>query len=253
MRDLARWNGVSWEQVGAGIQGGFGGISDLEILQNYLFITGYFFKSDGNAGNHMMYWDGSSFHEFLFGVESTNGIYDMDVVNDTMYITGLFRIPPDTLTYAVARYDGTNFCLYRGHNAQVISVEKYNNDIIIATDWVVDGDTTNFIGRWIGGAPDTCIQLVLGENEILFEKQLQLQIFPNPTDGNINLVFETLLAADVTIELVDVAGKIISVQNIKSVQGLNKTSLNTETLSTGIYFVKVSMNGMNKAVKFIKQ
>lgn len=77
-------------------------------------------------------------------------------------------------------------------------------------------------------------------------------VYPNPSSTNVNVKFDLENAADVTISLVDLTGKVIySVQN-NFVSGTNKTNINVDGLNNGIYFVRVSGENISSTVKFVK-
>ena len=93
---------------------------------------------------------------------------------------------------------------------------------------------------------------VLGTDEI--EQVQQAVIMPNPSNGAASLQFELLNASDVTITVLDVAGK--EVQNTVLNQlnsGLHNVALESVKWNSGVYFVNIASNGTVLTKKFVKK
>jgi hypothetical protein len=67
-------------------------------------------------------------------------------------------------------------------------------------------------------------------------------VYPNPTNDIATLNFELKEVANVSIEVVDYTGKVISTQNLGSVSNGSHT-INTTNISEGIYFANLIVNG----------
>lgn len=82
---------------------------------------------------------------------------------------------------------------------------------------------------------------------------LNLQVAPNPFSSSTQLSFMLLSDATVRVRVLDVLGKevgFISQQSLSSGQHtLEINDSNMKIMSSGLYFVMVSVNGMEKAVK----
>ena len=76
------------------------------------------------------------------------------------------------------------------------------------------------------------------ENPIIFE---DIQIFPNPADQQLNIVFPRVLERDMPIVLVDQMGKITN--NIKAFKGEKSTILETSNLASGLYILQLDLGG----------
>lgn len=71
--------------------------------------------------------------------------------------------------------------------------------------------------------------------------------------GNNTLAFEIKNSEKLNIAIYDIAGKKINQESINAISGINKITLNTQSLSSGIYFVKVSNSNLRGSLKFEKQ
>jgi hypothetical protein len=85
-----------------------------------------------------------------------------------------------------------------------------------------------------------------------FREKTFLQVYPNPTRDIVNVSFTLENSANASIELYDYVGKKIESVNLaNATPGMNETSINTNHLPAGIYFVKLNVNGQNKSVKLV--
>ncbi|HOY49436.1 MAG TPA: M43 family zinc metalloprotease [Chryseolinea sp.] len=80
-----------------------------------------------------------------------------------------------------------------------------------------------------------------------------IMLYPNPGQGNLNIVMENNFLGDVNLSLVSVIGNEV-LQPITMKKGEEKLehNINTSTLQTGIYFVKVRLEGRTIVKKWFK-
>ena len=84
----------------------------------------------------------------------------------------------------------------------------------------------------------------------------QLMIYPNPNNGEFDLVLNNLHAyknENADLEIFDASGKLIRKYIVKNNNGTIKRHFVEPMLSNGIYTLFIKMNGFNKEVKFIIQ
>lgn len=77
---------------------------------------------------------------------------------------------------------------------------------------------------------------------------------PNPFTDNVNLMVQAYIQDEISIQLMDVTGRVIQNSGTHTIQsGKNEISLNTSTLTPGVYFAKVvSAGGKVDLIKVIK-
>lgn len=80
----------------------------------------------------------------------------------------------------------------------------------------------------------TITEVGVGENEI----ENTLSIFPNPNNGQFTVSFSMLEAKDVTLELTDVAGRVISSQKHDNATSVTQ-NIDGAELADGVYFVRI--------------
>lgn len=107
------------------------------------------------------------------------------------------------------------------------------------------------INIYTGGPSE---ELVDGSSGVgLAEEQniKNLQLYPNPTDEELNVKFVLNSAEKILIKIYDLTGKELSSNNINGAVGTNIVMLDTKKLSSGSYFVDIETNGFKEIRKFI--
>ena len=142
---------------------------------------------------------------------------------------------------------------YASPNAYMLSVEMYSNgnsnDIYILDDETVaqpgnssmiyiPGDQAYTNGTAAG------IRMLMGSSIGLDEALSNLNVYPNPSNGIINI--EISESNNFTVTINDILGKVISTDEIHS-----NTTLDLQYLDKGIYFVKVSNSTITNTTKVI--
>ncbi len=82
---------------------------------------------------------------------------------------------------------------------------------------------------------------------------LSLAVYPNPFNNTLNLEFNETEAGTASISFVDVQGRIVKSISLVVNKGYGNYPIEElNTLTDGVYFMQVSLNGMNKTVKVVK-
>jgi hypothetical protein len=91
------------------------------------------------------------------------------------------------------------------------------------------------------------ISIILGVEDQ--QISLNMQTYPNPTNDNLQLKFESEKLQDLTFQLYDLTGKLIENKKITS----TTENIRMENLSSATYFLKVTNNNQEvKTFKIIK-
>ncbi len=114
-----------------------------------------------------------------------------------------------------------------------------------------EGETGNNIflddiNIYAGAASDEIVLGVSEQNEIG-----SVELFPNPTEGELNLRFSTTTAAQANIQITDVYGKMYTTNTIQAAAGSNLILLDSSTLSAGIYFLTLQVGGGKSVMQFV--
>jgi len=78
-------------------------------------------------------------------------------------------------------------------------------------------------------------------------------IYPNPAQGDASLLYQTTTAKSITVNVNDIAGKLISTSVYNIAPGNNKINIPAQKLSAGMYMVTVFSGGEKETAGFIKK
>lgn len=77
-------------------------------------------------------------------------------------------------------------------------------------------------------------------------------IYPNPSNSNASISISSPVNGTMNAEVIDVNGKVISSITQNVTEGENTISLNAEGIENGTYIVKITLNGSEKRISFVK-
>ena len=164
----------------------------------------------------------------------------------------------EAITYNVYRGlasefpDTTNWELLNTSPTSDLSIVDMNSTNIdpnelyrYAVETVYNADTSEvtFSNTILGGV------LNIEEFEELSSK---ISIFPNPTEGDLNIYLDADLSLEDTIEIYDVAGKLVKTIS-SSIFENNNTKVNVESLQSGMYFLRMVAKEVTINKKFYRK
>jgi hypothetical protein len=80
-----------------------------------------------------------------------------------------------------------------------------------------------------------------------------LAVFPNPYSTDYSLSFTATNNGNASIEMVDLQGRVVASQEATIASGPNTLSMKeTTNLKSGIYFVRLTINGETQIIKLVK-
>ncbi len=100
------------------------------------------------------------------------------------------------------------------------------------------------------GAPSETVVLV-GIEEL--NNISSLYLYPNPSEGELNLSFSLQNPENLTIRVTDISGKVMEQSLIQGEIGTNLVLMNTENYAAGMYLVHIQTAEGTKALQFIVQ
>lgn len=147
--------------------------------------------------------------------------------------TRWFAFEPNVVgCYRLEVYDTYGDGINAGTGAGSFQVIKYDNTIIL-TD---NGQFGNLSRHMIN------VDAVSGVEENTTVNNVN--VYPNPTDGITNIAVNLVNDAKVNVVVYNVYGQLVQVINDSNLnQGANNLTFNASSLSSGIYFVKVTIDG----------
>lgn len=77
------------------------------------------------------------------------------------------------------------------------------------------------------------------------------RVYPNPATTTLNVELNASQNSDVNMSVFNIMGQKVAEKNATVNTGINTLSINTNELSSGVYFVTVKANGFDKTMKFV--
>ena len=105
--------------------------------------------------------------------------------------------------------------------------------------WAVRVDANNITG-WDGAEEHNAVN-----------PMTSARVYPNPTSGNLYVEVNASSDSEVVMTVFNIMGQKVAEKNASINTGINTTSINTNELSSGVYFVTVKANGFEKTMKFV--
>lgn len=89
-------------------------------------------------------------------------------------------------------------------------------------------------------------------NVDVINSSIKSKIFPNPTSDYLSITFSNNDLTDTTISIINLHGKIIKTYNKTNLnQGQNPLTIDVRNIISGIYFLKITKNGISQTHKLI--
>jgi hypothetical protein len=84
------------------------------------------------------------------------------------------------------------------------------------------------------------------------KENVNWSVFPNPANENINIEFFLNEAQSITIDMIDVTGKVVKSYSINRANaGIHKEIINLNSYSRGLYFIKLSGTSITSVKKLV--
>ena len=79
-----------------------------------------------------------------------------------------------------------------------------------------------------------------------------ISLYPNPANDNITVLIESTKTANTQLEIIDLQGKVVFVQNTTAQIGITSIAIPVSNLNQGYYVCRIQQDGVVNFVKFIK-
>lgn len=241
LMDIAKYDGNSWVKVGGSLKGSLAGLGNMLVYKNELYVTGVFFKEDGNAGNNIQKWNGTQWSDvgggtLLIDLSPGGQIRDAKIHNGELYVVGVFSYAGGVPARCVAKWDGAKWCGLGGHFDNNVDALGFCKDTLyIGGGFLsIDGDSMRFLAKWTGGSyTDTCSH-TFGVQENLF-KSNGISVFPNPATNYFIINSQNNNNQPKTVNIYSIEGVLVKQERFTSYE----IRIETNEFSTGIYIVEL--------------
>jgi trimeric autotransporter adhesin len=147
-RNLAAWNGTSWEPLGSCPDDM---VTCLLEYEGDLIAAGFFGHMGDVAASHIARWDGTEWHPMGLGIDGP--VYTLTIHNDRLIAGGLFQHADGCSTGSIAAWDGHGWIpLSTGVDGEVLAMASNNGTLWVGGEFSKAGGETSFhLAKWIEG------------------------------------------------------------------------------------------------------
>lgn len=95
-----------------------------------------------------------------------------------------------------------------------------------------------------------CASVNLSENKLSL---FGVEVYPNPMTGDeLTVSLESKTSGDVSLEIIDLSGKRVSIQDVKVQEGMNKIELLLPSIKSGVYQLRLTSDNWTSIQRFVK-
>jgi len=212
---IMRYTGTEWEPV-PGFETA-GPIRDLLIVDNKLYVAGYFREGPGVPGNSIAMFDGVGWSNLGGGLlydlaTPSNGypvVYDILMHEGDLVAVGDFRFAGDIEAKNIAKWNGYQWCSYGGDfSGKIFGATIWRDSLYIAGGFqTIDGAPYGYVARWDGGDSTVGCSTPTSVIEQPHPAENVVRVVPNPATESIAIQCGVVQAA--TVLLLDPLGRAV--------------------------------------------
>jgi hypothetical protein len=119
-----------------------------------------------------------------------------------------------------------------------------------------DTSTISYCGTYTWGeTEDYLVNITGGSNVGIEENEVfnNVSIYPNPSTGLFNIVATNVKAETITVQVIDLQGKVVYSASDKAVSASYNKLINLEGLAKGLYYIKLNSENGSKVQKIVIQ
>ncbi len=139
VKNIAKWDGVAWSDVGGGCGGAVNEISSLAILNDELYVGGFFTNAGTKVATHVAKWDGTSWFALDSGVHQGAVSKIVAFKNNLIVIGGFTQAGSyahlSDIYNGSAKWDGSKWSRINGFMelAYESAIQEYRGELFIGT------------------------------------------------------------------------------------------------------------------------
>jgi hypothetical protein len=239
--DIARFDGTNWISVGGGLLHPFSSVTSFCEYQGKLCVAGSFKVVNGEPGNNIALWDGTSWSQLGTGIGPGGNVQKVESYGSNLYAGGGFVTAGGMTVSHFAKWDGINWSDGGGlFNGAVTALTSVTDELYIGGHfYLVNSDTMRFITQ--------CNLPPVGLSTV--DKNNFINVFPNPATDAINIISDEIIEQ---VSIYQSDGKLISVLR----SGLTRSlCIQLDGYKPGIYSIEIKQNevGVRRKLMILKQ
>lgn len=255
-KEILRYDGTNWKPLNKGIFGGLADARGMIVYKGLLYVWGGFLYKDGNVDDHVMAWDGEKWLDPFPHVQYLYDVQTMSIINDQLYISGMFVFPQDddSLAYTIARWDGCDFSAfgiqlkYPEADVGPAAIQGFQNRIYVSLQDTFQGKYTGYLVSFDENLPPFRT-LHINDCPAPPDTVFNIQLFPNPFSNKLTLK-ATKVIPETELSIFDMLGRLVYFNEFKLSY---QYEFELPQLSSGVYYAIIKANGdfviRNKVIK----
>ena len=245
-KEILRYDGTNWKPLDKGILGKGADVHGMVVYKDILYIWGNIFQSDGNSADYVLAWDGEKWFDPFPNIKYLYGLNNMSVINNNLYMTGMFVFPKDndSLAFVLARFDGCNFSAFGLQMKYPELIDAPRGVVgfqgrIYATVWdSLQGKYAGYLISFDENVPNFRT-VNISECPVNIDTAFSTMLFPSPFDDKLELTSSKCYdGAEISIS--DMLGRKVFQTSFNMKK---ENSFNLLHLSGGVYYVTVKAGG----------
>ena len=135
--------------------------------------------------------------------------------------------------------------VYPTDSEYIISGVPVGTNVIYYIRSICD-DETNFFSSWTSGS-----YITLSGGKIAQENLFEIEVYPNPTRGLVNIAFDKIIEQNVTISLVDAFGKEVYRNKFNIGFEISIIDFDISNYPKGVYFLQMVSDDIIKTERIV--
>lgn len=238
-RNIARWNGLTWETLGGGSGGTDERVWTIAVSDaGAVYVGGAFTEAGGQEINHIARWTGSAWEALGTGVDGPVYAIALGKAGE-LYVGGDFTEASGEPANNIARWTGSGWeALGSGVGPlSVWAIAMQERDVYVGGSFTQAGDMASLgVALWQNPSP-TGVEAPLPEemNDLHFEA-----VYPNPVEDQATLTFRLQHPSPVRLDVYNVLGQRAAVVlNEVRPAGVHQVVWQRQGLPAGLYLLRL--------------
>ena len=205
-RNIARWDGSTWEALGSGTGGTDQSVWSITISDaGAVYVGGAFTEAGGQEIAHLARWTGATWEPLGTGVNGP--VYAVALGKaEEVYVGGDFTEAGGQPASNIARWTGSAWELLGSgvDSFGVSAIDVHEQDVYVGGSFTqAGGMNSNSLALWQNPTPTGVEALFPDEKaDLRFES-----IYPNPIDDETTLIFRLRQASHVRLDVYNMLGQ----------------------------------------------
>ncbi|MFH2095877.1 MAG: T9SS type A sorting domain-containing protein [Bacteroidota bacterium] len=162
-------------------------------------------------------------------------------VYDSIYVYSWYMIDSTTVSVTWAATGGGQIALF---TVEYIVSQPGNYYVVLAINC-----GTKVMEIFLGAIYVDYSMLTGIENTPEF---LNISLYPNPVNERLNLEIPLNCRANLDVSILNISGQIVQQESFACDKGMNRISMDTGTISQGVYLLRINGTGINQVIRFVK-